>query len=152
MSPCRPALWQFCAGRLQARHNRPMPSHQFQCEAAVRYLPEASDPQAPLYVFAYTITIRNVGDVAAQLIARHWEIEDAQGRVQVVDGLGVVGQQPLLQPGEAFQYSSSAPLQTPMGIMSGHYFCVGVDGHRFEAPVPAFVLRAEGVNGGAAWH
>lgn len=129
-----------------------MPTYQFTCEAVPQYLPDASDPEAPLYVFAYTITIRNIGDVAAQLIARHWEIEDAHGRVQVVDGLGVVGQQPLLQPGQAFQYSSSAPLQTPMGIMSGHYFCVAVDGHRFETPVPPFVLRAEGPAAGASWH
>lgn len=119
-----------------------MPTYQFQCEAEPQYLPEQSDPDRSAYVFAYTITIRNTGDVAAQLIARHWDIEDAQGHVQAVDGLGVVGQQPLLQPGQAFQYTSSAPLRTPMGLMSGHYFFVAVDGHRFEAPVPAFVLKA----------
>ena len=128
-----------------------MPTYQFQCEAEPHYLPEQSDPARSAYVFAYTITIRNTGDVAAQLIARHWDIEDAQGRIQSVDGLGVVGQQPLLQPGEAFQYTSSAPLRTPMGLMSGHYFCVAVDGHRFEAPVPAFVLKAH-PPGGHALH
>ena len=128
-----------------------MPTYQFQCEADPHYLPEQSDPGRSVYVFAYTITIRNVGNVAAQLIARHWDIEDAQGHTQSVDGLGVVGQQPLLQPGEAFQYTSSAPLRTPMGLMSGHYFCVAVDGHRFEAPVPAFVLKAH-LPGGHALH
>ena len=103
-------------------------------------------------MFAYTITIRNTGEVAAQLISRHWDIEDANGQTQVVDGLGVVGHQPLLQPGEAFQYSSSCPLRTPMGIMSGHYFCVAVDGHRFETPVPTFVLKAEGAGGPSVLH
>lgn len=121
-----------------------MPRYQFHCQVEPAFLPDQSSPSEGLYVFAYTITVQNQGDVAAQLISRHWEIEDAEGRTQVVDGLGVVGQQPLLQPGEAFRYTSSAPLRTPMGIMSGHYFCVAVDGHRFETPVPPFVLRAEG--------
>jgi len=103
-------------------------------------------------MFAYTITVENTGTVAAQLIARHWDIEDANGATQVVNGLGVVGQQPLLQPGEAFSYTSSVPLRTPMGIMSGHYFCVAVDGHRFESPVPPFVLRAHGVPGAPSVH
>lgn len=103
-------------------------------------------------MFAYTITVENTGTVAAQLIARHWDIEDAQGQTQTVDGLGVVGQQPLLQPGESFSYTSSVPLRTPMGIMSGHYFCVAVDGHRFESPVPTFVLRALGVPGAPSVH
>ena len=115
-------------------------------------MPEQSDPAAPLYLFAYTVTIRNSGEVAAQLVARHWEIEDARGQTQTVDGLGVVGQQPLLQPGAAFRYSSSVPLRTPMGLMSGHFFCVAVDGQRFEVPVAAFVLRAEGVAGSSALH
>jgi ApaG protein len=126
-----------------------MPTYQFQCEAEPHYRPEQSDPAHSVYVFAYTITLRNSGDVAAQLIARHWDIEDARGHTQTVDGLGVVGQQPLLQPGQAFQYTSSVPLRTPMGLMSGHYFCVAVDGHRFEAPVPTFVLKAPLPGGGA---
>lgn len=126
-----------------------MPTYQFTCHATPQYLPDQSDPAAPRHVFAYTITIRNTGEVAAQLISRHWDIEDAHGHTQVVDGLGVVGHQPLLQPGEAFEYTSSAPLRTPVGLMSGHYFCVAVDGHRFEAPVPAFVLRAEGAGNGS---
>lgn len=128
-----------------------MPKYQFTCDVQPQYLPEQSEPEAGQYLFAYTITVRNAGQVAAQLVARHWEIEDAQGHTQVVDGLGVIGKQPLLQPGESFRYTSSAPLRTPMGIMSGHYFCVAVDGHRFEAPVSPFVLRADGP-GGASYH
>lgn len=126
---------------------RRMSRPEFTSTVVVRPLPEQSDPASGQHAFAYTITIRNSGQVAAQLISRHWDIEDANGQTQVVDGLGVVGHQPLLQPGEAFQYSSSCPLRTPMGIMSGHYFCVAVDGHRFETPVPPFVLKAE-VDGG----
>jgi ApaG protein len=129
-----------------------MSRHQFTCHAEPEYQPQQSSPEEGLYVFAYTITVHNSGEVAAQLIARHWDIEDAQGNTQVVDGLGAVGQQPLLQPGEAFRYTSSVPLRTPMGIMSGHYFCVAVDGHRFEAPVPPFVLRAAGVPGAPTVH
>ncbi|MBA4252594.1 MAG: Co2+/Mg2+ efflux protein ApaG [Betaproteobacteria bacterium] len=129
-----------------------MPRYQFTCEVEPEYVPEQSDPAAPLYLFAYTVTIRNSGEVAAQLVARHWEIEDARGQTQTVDGLGVVGQQPLLQPGAAFRYSSSVPLRTPMGLMSGHFFCVAVDGQRFEVPVAAFVLRAEGVAGSSSLH
>jgi len=124
-----------------------MPKHQFSCTVEPQYLPEHSAPHERRYVFAYTITITNTGSIAAQLIARHWDIEDANGQIQAVDGLGVVGHQPLLQPGESFEYTSSAPLQTPMGIMSGHYFCVGVDGHRFETPIAPFVLRADAGDG-----
>jgi ApaG protein len=129
-----------------------MPSHQFSCHAEPRYQPEASAPEEGLYVFAYTITLQNTGEVAAQLISRHWEIEDAQGQTQVVDGLGVVGHQPLLQPGETFRYSSSARLRTPMGLMSGHYFCVAVDGHRFEVAVAPFVLKMDGPSGATRLH
>lgn len=121
-----------------------MARYHFTCDAEPEYLPQHSSPADDIYRFAYTITIHNEGDVAAQLIARHWEIEDVEGRTQVVDGLGVVGQQPLLHPGEAFRYTSSAELRTPMGIMSGHYFCVAVDGTRFEAAIAPFVLKASG--------
>jgi ApaG protein len=119
-----------------------MPQYQFDIQVKPEYLAAQSSPMEDAYVFSYTITIANSGSVAAQLISRHWEIEDAFGETQVVDGLGVVGHQPLLEPGQAFQYSSSARLHTAMGIMSGHYFCVAVDGHRFEVPVPPFVLNA----------
>ncbi|PIV72492.1 MAG: Co2+/Mg2+ efflux protein ApaG, partial [Rhodocyclales bacterium CG17_big_fil_post_rev_8_21_14_2_50_68_7] len=95
------------------------------------YLEDQSDPQAGRYVFAYTITIRNTGTVAAQLISRHWIITDAQGQVQEVRGLGVVGQQPLLQPGERFEYSSGCALPTPVGTMRGSYQMVAEDGTPF---------------------
>ena len=119
-----------------------MPQYKFDVQVRPEYLPAQSSPMEDRYVFAYTITIVNEGTVAAQLVSRHWEIEDAFGEVQVVDGLGVVGRQPLLEPGQAFQYASSVRLHAAMGIMSGHYFCVAVDGHRFEVPVQPFVLRA----------
>ena len=124
-----------------------MPQYMFDVQVKPEYLPAQSSPMEDSYVFAYTITIMNSGSVSAQLVSRHWEIEDAFGETQVVDGLGVVGHQPLLEPGQAFQYSSSARLHTAMGIMSGHYFCVAVDGHRFEVPVTPFVLRAGSESG-----
>lgn len=127
-----------------------MPQYKFDVQVKPEYLPAQSSPMEDSYVFAYTVTISNTGSVAAQLIARHWEIEDAFGETQVVDGLGVVGRQPLLEPGEAFQYTSSARLQTAMGIMSGHYFCVGVDGHRFEVAIPTFTLNVPSTGTGTA--
>ena len=105
-----------------------------------QYLPEQSDEASGRYVFAYTITIRNVGTVTAQLISRHWIITDAQGLVQEVRGLGVVGAQPLLQPGERFEYTSGASIATPVGTMRGSYQMVAADGTRFEAPIPEFTL------------
>ena len=108
--------------------------------AATQYLAEQSDESAGRYVFAYTITIRNSGSVAAQLISRHWIITDAQGLVQEVRGLGVVGAQPLLQPGESYEYTSGASIATPVGTMRGSYQMVAEDGARFEAPIPEFTL------------
>jgi len=108
--------------------------------AATQYLAEQSDESASRYVFAYTITIRNAGSVPAQLISRHWVITDAQGLVQEVRGLGVVGAQPLLQPGESFEYTSGASIATPVGTMRGSYQMVAQDGTRFEAPIPVFTL------------
>ncbi len=105
-----------------------------------QYLPEQSDEAAGRYVFAYTITIRNTGSVTAQLVSRHWIITDSQGLVQEVRGLGVVGAQPLLQPGERFQYTSGASIATPVGTMRGAYQMVAEDGTRFEAPIPEFTL------------
>ena len=104
------------------------------------YLADQSDESANRYVFAYTITIRNAGSVAAQLISRHWIITDAQGIVQEVRGLGVVGAQPLLQPGESFEYTSGASIATPVGTMRGTYQMVAADGTRFEANIPQFTL------------
>src|SRR5918992_5642414 len=87
--------------------------------ARTQYLADQSDEAAGRYVFAYTITLRNTGSVAAQLISRHWIITDAQGKVEEVRGLGVVGAQPLLQPGESFEYTSAAAIATPVGTMKG---------------------------------
>ena len=104
------------------------------------YLPEQSDPSRHQYVFAYTITIENTGEVAAQLISRHWIITDAEHQVQEVKGAGVVGQQPLLQPGESFEYTSGTSLQTSVGTMRGSYQMVAADGHAFDADIPIFTL------------
>ncbi|HXF47366.1 MAG TPA: Co2+/Mg2+ efflux protein ApaG [Burkholderiaceae bacterium] len=117
-----------------------MPKYQFSVSAVPHYLAEQSAPEANRYVFAYTVTIRNTGEVAAQLVSRHWIITDGEGRVQEVRGPGVVGEQPVLQPGEAFQYTSGCPLATPVGSMRGSYQCVAADGTEFEAPIPEFVL------------
>lgn len=108
--------------------------------AQTRYLAEQSDEAAGRYAFSYTITIRNAGTVAAQLISRHWIITDAQGRVQEVRGLGVVGAQPLLQPGESFEYTSGTAIGSPVGTMRGSYQMLAADGERFEATIPEFTL------------
>ncbi len=108
--------------------------------SAAQYLADQSDESAGRYVFAYTISIENAGSVAAQLISRHWIITDAQGLVQEVRGLGVVGAQPLLQPGERFEYTSGASIATPVGTMRGAYQMVAADGTRFEATIPQFTL------------
>ena len=104
------------------------------------YIPEQSDAQASRYVFAYTITIRNTGNVTAQLISRHWVITDSQGLVQEVRGLGVVGAQPVLRPGEQHEYTSGTAVATPVGTMRGSYQMVAEDGTRFEARIPEFTL------------
>jgi len=108
--------------------------------AATQYLAEQSDEAAGRFVFAYTITLRNTGSVAAQLVSRHWIITDAQGSVQEVRGLGVVGAQPLLEPGQSFEYTSGAAIATAVGTMKGAYQMVATDGTRFEAPIPEFTL------------
>lgn len=116
--------------------------YAFRIETEPRFLPEQSDPASNRYAFAYTITITNTGRVPAQLISRHWTIEDASGRSEEVKGLGVVGEQPLLKPGEAFQYTSGCQLRTSHGIMHGSYFFVAVDGHRFDVPIAAFIMQS----------
>ncbi len=118
----------------------PMAHPEFTCSVAVRHLPEQSNPATGHYAFAYTITIRNSGDIPAQLIARHWLITDGQGRVEEVRGLGVVGQQPLLQPGDSHEYTSWTRLATPQGSMRGTFFCMTEDATPFDAPVPEFSL------------
>ena len=117
-----------------------MAKYQFRVEVEPRFVPEQSAPAQGIYSFIYTITITNAGEVAAQLISRHWVISNALGEVEEVKGLGVVGQQPLLKPGEAFQYSSGCRLRTATGTMEGSYFCVAEDGERFEVQIPPFVL------------
>lgn len=119
-----------------------MPKYQFTCDVVPEYLPDQSAPQEHVYAFAYTVTVTNSGEVTAQLIARHWIISDANGHNEEVKGLGAVGHQPLLKPGESFQYHSGARLRTPSGTMHGSYFCVAEDGERFEAAIPMFVLEA----------
>ncbi|MCM8597014.1 Co2+/Mg2+ efflux protein ApaG [Accumulibacter sp.] len=114
--------------------------YAFSVSALPQYVAEQSDPAKERYVFAYTITIENVGTVAAQLISRHWIITDATGEIQEVRGLGVVGRQPLLQPGEKFVYTSGCQLDTPLGTMRGTYQITAVDGRQFEAEIPEFAL------------
>jgi ApaG protein len=128
---------------LRRGNMRAMPKYQFTCEVEPQYLSEQSSPNEHVYAFAYTITVTNTGDVAAQLISRHWVITDAQDHTEEVKGLGVVGNQPLLQPGESFQYTSGTRMATPSGTMHGSFFCVAEDGERFDCPVVAFELAAE---------
>jgi ApaG protein len=117
-----------------------VPTYRLQVSVKTRHIPEQSDPSEKRYVFAYTITITNTGDVPTQVIARHWIITDADAHVEEVKGLGVVGHQPLLGPGESFEYTSGSALTTPTGSMRGSYFCVAEDGTRFEAPIEEFAL------------
>ena len=117
-----------------------MARYAFQVQVEPRYLPEQSSPAQGLWSFAYTITISNTGDVPAQLISRHWIITNELGEVEEVKGLGVVGQQPLLGPGESFEYTSGCRLRTASGSMRGSYFCVAEDGERFEVDIPLFML------------
>jgi ApaG protein len=104
------------------------------------YLAEQSDPARSHYVFTYTITITNTGAVAAKLISRHWIITDAEHKVQEVKGLGVVGEQPLLLPGESFEYTSGTSLATAVGTMRGTYQMAAGDGNTFDAEIPSFTL------------
>ena len=120
-----------------------MHKYQFTVDVQPQYLPDQSDPAQDIYSFAYTITVTNSGEVPAQLIARHWVINDARGHTEEVKGLGVVGHQPLLKAGESFQYTSGCRLRTSTGTMHGSYFCVAEDAHRFEATVALFVLEAD---------
>ena len=117
-----------------------MAAYEFSVTVKSQYVAEQSDPDRANFVFAYTITIKNTGLITAQLISRHWIIADANNRVEEVRGLGVVGNQPLLAPGEVFEYTSGAALRTPQGSMTGTYFCVGEDGAQFEVKIPEFIL------------
>ncbi len=108
--------------------------------AEATYLVDQSDPSRNQYAFAYTITVTNTGSVPAQLLSRHWIITDSDHHVQEVKGLGVVGQQPRLKPGESFEYTSGASLPTAVGTMRGTYQMMAEDGHAFEAAIPVFTL------------
>ena len=119
-----------------------MPTYKLSVEVTPNYLPEQSSPQDGLYAFSYTVLIHNSCNMAAQLISRTWHINDAEGLHEKVKGLGVVGHQPLLQPGESFEYTSGTRLRTPTGTMHGSFFCVAVDGEKFEVDIPMFVLDA----------
>jgi ApaG protein len=125
-----------------------MAKYQFLVEVIPQYLPDQSDPANELYVFAYTITIANIGEIPAQLISRSWNVNDANGHTDKVKGLGVVGQQPFLKPGQSFEYTSGTRLRTPTGTMHGSFFCVAEDGERFETDIPMFVLDAVSDAGG----
>ena len=116
--------------------------YRFNVEVRPQYLPEQSAPKNGMYVFAYTITVTNTGEVAAQLVSRSWNVNDANGHTEKVKGLGVVGQQPLLQPGQSFEYTSGTRLRTPTGTMHGSFFCVAEDGEKFDVDIPMFVLDA----------
>lgn len=138
----RPHIDQL-ALRVEILSNKPMSSariYQISVSSVAQFLPEQSDIESGRYVFSYTITLRNTGNVAAQLISRHWIITDSDQRIQEVRGLGVVGHQPLLQPGETFEYSSGCVIATPVGTMRGSYQMVSEDGTSFDAPIPEFTL------------
>ncbi|MET0519445.1 MAG: Co2+/Mg2+ efflux protein ApaG [Burkholderiaceae bacterium] len=113
---------------------------QFKCSVLVQVLPEQTQAEQGVFAFSYQITIENVGDITAQLIGRHWHITDARGQVQQVDGLAVVGHQPLLAPGQSFQYGSWAQIATPQGSMRGRFLCVTEDAEVFYTEVPEFTL------------
>lgn len=115
-------------------------THKIAVEVETTYVEEQSDPDNERYVFAYTVTIRNEGTVAAKLLTRHWLITDANGNTQEVRGEGVVGEQPHLHPNEGFQYTSGTVLDTPVGSMRGSYQMLGDDGIQFDAEIPAFTL------------
>lgn len=109
-------------------------------KAATDYIEAQSSPAIDRYVFAYTITIKNLGTVPAKLIRRHWLITDANGKVQEVRGEGVVGEQPRLLPGEYFRYTSAAMIETPVGVMRGNYQMISDEGEAFDAEIPEFTL------------
>jgi ApaG protein len=121
-----------------------MAKPEFTCEVRVQYLPEQSHPPEGPFAFAYTVTIRNTGSITAQLVARHWVVTNANGEQEDVRGLAVVGHQPLLKPGEQFEYTSWTRIDTPQGKMQGTFFCMTEQAHPFEAAVPEFVLVSPG--------
>jgi ApaG protein len=119
--------------------------HRVAVDVLTSYVADQSDPSASRFVFSYTITIRNEGTEAAKLLTRHWLITDANGKVEEVHGEGVVGHQPHLKPGYAFQYSSGAMIETPVGVMQGSYQMVTDAGEHFDAPIAPFSLAIPGI-------
>lgn len=115
-------------------------TYKIQISAQVKHLAEQSDEADNRYVFSYTITLTNNGESTVQLISRHWVITDGNSQVQEVRGQGVVGEQPVLKPGQSFGYTSGTVLSTPVGTMTGSYQMVAEDGTKFDAPIPQFVL------------
>ncbi len=130
----RPGIGVECRPMAEAKR------YEIAVAVTPQYIAEQSDPAIDRHVFAYTVEIRNTGNVAAQLISRHWVITDGKGDVQEVRGLGVVGHQPLLAPGQSFEYTSGCQLGTPVGTMKGSYQMTAEDGVQFEAPIAEFVL------------
>jgi ApaG protein len=122
-----------------------MPKPAFSCSVRVEYLADQSRPPTGPFAFAYTVSVRNSGDITAQLIARHWVVVDAQGGREDVRGLAVVGHQPVLKPGEQFEYTSWTRIPTTHGQMRGTFYCMTEDAHSFEAAVPEFALVYPGV-------
>jgi len=119
---------------------RPENPYNIAVDVETSYIEEQSAPEVNRFVFAYTITIRNIGESAAKLLTRHWIINDGNGNVQEVHGEGVVGEQPYLKPGESFQYTSGTVIETPVGSMEGSYQMITDDGVPFDADIPAFTL------------
>jgi ApaG protein len=115
-------------------------SYNIKVEVRAQYIEDQSVPEQDRYIFAYAITIHNLGQVPAQLLTRHWIITDANNKVQEVKGEGVVGEQPHLKPGEQFHYTSGTMLETPVGSMQGTYQMIADDGVEFDADIPAFTL------------
>lgn len=120
------------------------PRYQIDISVVTRYLPEQSQPDQNRFAFAYTVTIHNSGELAAQLLSRHWVITDGDGRIQEVRGAGVVGQQPRIGPGQSHTYSSGTVMATRVGNMHGSYQMLADDGKRFEAPIAPFRLAVPG--------
>jgi ApaG protein len=131
--------------RMRRMPATPKTDARFSCEVRVQFLEEKSNPPDGPFAFAYTVKIRNTGTVAGQLVARHWVITDAKGHEEEVRGLAVVGHQPLLKPGEQFEYTSWTRIDTPHGQMRGTYFCMSEDAYPFEAEVPEFQLVYPGL-------
>ena len=115
-------------------------SYAIEVSVQSRYLEDESAPDRDYYVFAYTVRLQNTGSVGARLVSRHWVITDGNGEVEEIRGEGVIGQQPLLKPGESFEYSSGAVLKTDVGSMRGSYRMEADDGNGFDADIPAFTL------------